>query len=84
MPNDGIDASQDIDSGNTKHGDMPRGQPLIAFRPITPIMSFAIDLNGKPPAGAEEIQHKGAGRMLATKLESVRSRPQRTPEQYFR
>jgi hypothetical protein len=59
----------------------PRIANLILGRLVAAPMRFAIHLDRQLRARAEEIQHIAPRRMLMTKLETRRSRPQGGPEQ---
>ncbi len=58
--------------------------PCITLGTITAIMGLAIDFNHQPTGRAVKIGHEPAERMLLPKLEPVRPRPQRLPQQNFR
>lgn len=83
----GVEIAQDIARGDPERLDVMRRQnripPFIALRPIAKFMRHAINFDAQANLGAVEIKDIGTGRMLATKLQSIRSRSQLRPQSDF-
>lgn len=73
--------------GYTNDLDALCGQPCVAIRiavrPVAHIVRDAVDLNRHASLGTEEVEHITSSRMVAAKLESARTCPQRAPQQAF-
>jgi hypothetical protein len=87
VEDDSLHILQHILSPDTENPDPLPRQPQIThrvpFRRVTTPMHLAIDFNGKPVSGAEEVQYIDARRVLAPKAQSCGSFAQFLPEQYF-
>ena len=75
----GIRISQKLGRGNSKRLNSgclePSVASLIVLRPISPRMRFPIHLDRQARVAAEEVEHKGSGRMLTPKLQTVGALP---------
>jgi len=87
VPNSRLDIVEHQRRRNPQNGNIMRSKPAIApcisFRAVPQIMRYAVDLNRKPYLGTEKIEHIGTSRMLAPKLETVRSGAKCAPQEAF-
>ena len=71
-----ISIVKNLGGWNPQGLDAYRLQPFIpgfvTVRPIAARVRLSIDFDGEPRITAEEIEHEWPGRMLASKLQSVR------------
>jgi hypothetical protein len=65
-------------------GSEPIVSPLVARRPVAPLMSRAIDFDREPSVAAVEVENINSGGMLPPKLEPAWPLSKRLPEQHFR
>jgi hypothetical protein len=87
IPKHRIGILEKLAGGNANSFDSRGPKPsvaiVIAMRPVAVGMRLAIHLDRQPCIAAEEIQHIGSGRMLASELEAGRTLTKPMPQDDF-
>ena len=67
--------------------DPPNGEPSVPHRiprwTVTPVVRFAVHFDGEPRRRVVEVEHVATRRVLAAKLQPIRTAAELGPEDYL-